>query len=82
MFVLRTNGLYCRTIYANRAKEIANLGKFSLLTIVSIEVRDFVGSRLDETLFTIVKVSRFILTSVLGQVIGLIWRGIIEGLKK
>jgi hypothetical protein len=82
VLVLRTSGLYCRTIYANRVKDIANLKKVPLLTIVVIEVRDFLTSRLDETLYTVVTGLRFTLTSVLGQVIGLIWRGIIEGLKK
>lgn len=82
IYVLRTSGIYCRTIYANRSKEIASLSKVSLVTIVFIELRDFVSSRLDETLFIVTKGLRFTLTSVIGQVIGLIWRGVIEGLKK
>ena len=39
-------------------------------------------SRLDETIYRLSNGLRFTLTSVLGRIIGLIWRGIIEGLKK
>ena len=82
IYTLRTRGIYNRTIYANRSKEINSLKKLPLLTIVLVEVRDFLTSRLDETIYIVSKSLRFTLTSVLGQVIGLIWRGIIEGLKK
>jgi hypothetical protein len=81
LYILRSNGIYSRTIYANRPDEIKDLGKFQLLTIASIEIRDFISSRLDETIYTLIKSIRFTLTSVIGQVIGLIWRGIIESLK-
>jgi hypothetical protein len=82
IFILRANGINCRTVYANRSKEIAALSNFSLLTLVVIELRDFLISRVDETIYFVSKSIRFTLTSVFGQVIGLIWRGIIEGLKK
>ena len=82
IFILRTNGIYCRTIYANRSTEIGSLTNFSLLTLMVIELRDFVNSRVDEAIYFISKGIRFTLTSVFGQVIGLIWRGVIEGLKK
>ena len=82
IYTLRTRGIYNRTIYANRSKEINSLQKLPLLTIVLVEIRDFMTSRLDETIYIVSKSLRFTLTSVLGQVIGLIWRGIIEGLKK
>ena len=82
IFILRTNGIYCKTIYANRSMEINSLTNFSLLTLVIVEFRDFFGSRLDELIYFLSKGARFTLTSVIGQVIGLIWRGVIEGLKK
>ena len=81
IFILRTNGIYCRTIYANRSKEINSLTNFPLLTITFVELRDFLIGRLDETIYFVSKGVRFTLTSILGQVIGLIWRGVIEGLK-
>jgi hypothetical protein len=82
LYVFKTTGIYCRVIYANRSNEIASLKNLPLLVIVLIEFGDFVTSRVDETIFIITKSLRFTLTSVLGQFIGLIWRGIIEGLKK
>lgn len=82
IFILRTNGIYDRTIYANRSNEISNLNNVSLFTLTIVELRDFVTSRLDEGIFYVSKVIRFTLTSVFGQVVGLIWRGVIEGLKK
>ena len=82
IFIMRINGIYYRTIYANRSSEIGDLNNISLLTVTVVEFRDFIISRLDEIVYFLSKVLRFTLTSVFGQVIGLIWRGIIDGLKK
>lgn len=82
IFILRTNGIYCRTIYANRSSDVSSLKNFSLVTLVAVELKDFITSRLDETVYFVSKGVRFTLTSVFGQVIGLVWRGVIEGLKK
>ena len=82
IFVVRTNGVCCRTIYSNRSKEIGYLKSFSLLPLVFIELKDFSVSRLDEAVYLISKGLRFTFTSGLGQIIGLVWRGVIEGLKK
>ena len=81
IFILRGNGTSCRTIYANRSKEIKSLTNFALIPLIILESRDFLISRIDESIYFASKIVRFTLTSVFGQVIGLIWRGIIEGLK-
>ena len=82
IYIMRTNGIFCRVIYANRSKEINHLSNFPLLTLTVVEIRDFVVNRIDEAIYFLSTGLRFTLTSVFGQVIGLIWRGIIEGLKK
>ena len=82
IFIVRTNGIYCQTIYANRSTKISSLKNISLITLIFVEFRDFIASRVDETIYSLSKNFRFVVTSGFGQVIGLVWRGIIEGLKK
>ena len=82
IWIIRTTGIYFRTIYANRTNELLRLKRLSLVTLVTIEAKDFLISRLDETIYFFGSTLRYTLTSVVGQLIGLIWRGIIEGLKK
>ena len=82
IWVIRTTGIYYRIIYANRSNEITQLKRFSLITLLSIETKDFILSRVDEAIYFFGSTIRYTLTSVIGQVIGLVWRGIIEGLKK
>lgn len=82
IWILRTTGIYYRIIYANRSLELMNLKKFSLLTLFAIETKDFLSSRFDEFFYVCGNSIRYVLTSVVGQIFGLIWRGIIEGLKK
>lgn len=82
VWVIRTTGIYYRIIYANRSMELSNLRRLSLVTLVSIEAKDFLASRLDEAVYVFGSSIRYTLTSLVGQVIGLVWRGIIEGLKK
>jgi hypothetical protein len=69
-------------IYANRSEELIQLRKLPLVTVTLIEFLDFTSSRFDELFYTLGNGLRYTLTSVIGQVIGLIWRGVIEGLKK
>jgi hypothetical protein len=54
---------------------------FTLLPLMFLELAEFVSSRVEETLYFISTSVRFILTSVFGQIIGLIWRGVLDGLK-
>ena len=82
IYILKTTGIYCRVIYANRSQDLTSLSNLPLVVIIFIELKDFITSRFDEAIFLFSKSLRFTLTNVIGQVIGLIWRGIIEGLKK
>jgi len=82
IWIIRTTGIYYRVIYANRATDLLKLRRFSLGTLIVIETKDFLLSRIDEVVYFFGNTIRYTLTSVIGQVIGLVWRGIIEGLKK
>ena len=82
IWIIRTTGIYYRIIYANRSDELLHLRQLPLFTLIFIETKDFVISRVDETIYVFGSTIRYTLTSVIGQIIGLIWRGIIEGLKK
>ena len=81
LWVIRTTGIYYKVIYANRTNELSKLRKTPLATVTLIELLDFTSSRFDEIFYTLGNGLRFTLTSVVGQIIGLIWRGIIQGLK-
>jgi len=80
--IFRTSGVYYKILYANRSRELGYLTEFSLVVLVFIETLDFLTSRLDEVFYIVSNALRFTFTSVLGQLLGLVWRGIIEGLKK
>jgi hypothetical protein len=82
LYLLGSSGIYYRTVFANRTAEIKSLQKISLLTILSLESRDFFVSRFDELIYLLSKSLRFTVSSIFGQFLGLVWRGIIEGLKK
>lgn len=82
IWVIRTTGIYYRVIYANRFNDLMEMKSFSLFTLFAIETRDFLICRVEEIFYFCGNTIRYILTSGIGQVIGLIWRGTIEGLKK
>ena len=82
LWVIRTNGIYYRSVYANRSRELLKLNNLGLITITCIEFQDFITSRFDEVFYLFGSGIRYTLTSVIGQLIGLVWRGVIEGLKK
>ena len=81
IWIIRSGAVYSRTIYANRLNEILALNGRSLWIINYFELQDFIASRLNEVIFFISKGTKYFLTSIVGQTIGLIWRGVIESLK-
>ena len=82
MWVLTPDGFYIQTIYANRLSQLLKLNRSSLAIINYVEFQDFLLCRIDETVFFASQSTRYLLTSVVGQTIGLIWKGIIETLKE
>lgn len=82
IWVIRVDSIYYRNIYANRVVELLKLQDVDLLVVNYIELQDFFLGRVDEAILVISKGTRYFLTSVVGQTIGLIWKGIIETLKK
>lgn len=81
-WVLTSDGFYLQTLYANRLPQLLKLKRGSLAVINYVEFQDFLLCRIDETVFFASQSTRYILTSVIGQTIGLIWKGIIETLKE
>jgi hypothetical protein len=81
LFIVRPNGIYCRVIYTNRVEELLLLNKFPLLVINYIELQDFLVARSNSSFVLFGKGSRYFFTSIVGRVIGLIWKGVLEGLK-
>ena len=81
-WILTPDGFYIQTIYANRITQLLKLNRSSLVIINYVEFQDFLLCRIDETVFFASQTTRYLLTSVIGQTIGLIWKGIIETLKE
>jgi hypothetical protein len=81
IWVIRSKGIYYRTIYANRSEKLFNLETRSLVTVTIIEIYDFLSSRVDEVLYLLGDSIRFALGTTIGKFVGIFWRGIIEGLK-
>ena len=82
IWVIRSRGIFHRKIYANRIDEILILRKESTIILYYIELQDFVIARANEILFVVSKTTRYFLTSVVGRVVGLVWKGVIESFKK
>ena len=81
IFLIRANGIYCRSIYANRAEALFTLNKFPLFVINYIELQDFLVARSNGAFLLLGRSTQYFLTSVVGRVIGLIWKGVLDGLK-
>ena len=68
------------TIYAPRNEELAELSGIPLIVTVALETRDAVAPRLRSTVAFLGNGVIYVLTNVIGRGIGLIGRGIIEGI--
>jgi hypothetical protein len=68
-------------LYSNQYPELLNLSESCLLVITYTELNDFLTGRLEEFLYKIGSGVRYSLTQIVGKSLGLVWRGVLEGLK-
>lgn len=78
--VLGDRGLELRAIYAPREQELQALSGVRLAVTLALEVRDAIAPPLRSTVAFVGKGVVYVLTQVVGRGIGLIGRGILQGI--
>jgi DNA-binding NarL/FixJ family response regulator len=79
LFILNGGSLKTIFIYASRQEELTRLRGIPWLTTIAFELRDALSPRLRSILSFLGKIAVYILTQVIGRAIGLVGRGIIQG---
>lgn len=80
LLIFAPRGIAKITIYAPRGQELAKLSGIRLLVTLVLEIRDALAPRLQAVVTFLGKGLVYILTQVIGQAIGLIGRGILQGI--
>lgn len=80
LFVFAPRGLAKISIYAPRSEELAQLGGIPLIFTLTLEFTDAVKPRLQAIFSLLGSGVVFVLTKVVGRSLGLIGRGIIQGI--
>ncbi|MBD2778805.1 DUF3685 domain-containing protein [Iningainema tapete] len=80
LFVFAPRGIAKVSIYAPRTQELAQLSNIPLVVTLVLEFRDAIAPRLQSLLSLLGSGVVFILTQVIGRGIGLIGRGILQGI--
>ncbi len=80
LFVLSDTGIKQISIYAPRRQELEQLRGMQLIVTVAYEIRDAIAPRLRSTIAWSGRGVVYILTQVLGRSIGLVARGVIQGI--
>jgi len=80
LLVFAPRGIAKIKIYAPRGQELAQLSGIRLLVTLVLEIRDALAPRLQAVVTFLGKGLVYILTQVIGQAIGLIGRGILQGI--
>jgi hypothetical protein len=79
LFVLTDTGIKQTSIYAPRRQELEQLRGIPLLVTLAYETRDAIAPRLRATIGWVGRGVVYILTQVIGRSIGLVVRGVIQG---
>ena len=80
LLILQQNGIQTFFIYTSRAEELNQLQGLSWLATMVIEIRDAISPRLRSIIASLGTGIVYLLTQVLGKGIGLIGKGIIQGI--
>lgn len=80
LFVFAPRGIAKVSIYAPRTQELAQLSNIPLVVTLVLEFRDAIAPRLQSLLSLLGSGVVFILTQVVGRGLGLIGRGILQGI--
>jgi CheY-like chemotaxis protein len=80
LFVLSDLGIKKISIYAPRNQELERLTGIPFVVSLALEIRDAIAPRLKTTVFFAGKAIVYILTQVIGRGLGLIGRGILQGI--
>lgn len=80
LFVLASRGIAKISIYAPRSQELAKLSGIPLAVTLVLETRDAIAPRLQAAVAFLGSGIIYILTQVIGRAIGLVGRGILQGI--
>ena len=80
LFVLSDTGIKQVSIYAPRRQELEQLQGIQLAVTIAFEARDAIAPRLRSTVAWAGKGVVYVLTQVIGRSIGLVVRGVIQGI--
>jgi len=79
LFVLSDTGIKQASIYAPRRQELEQLRGIPLVVTLAYETRDAIAPRLRSTISWVGRGVVYVLTQVVGRSIGLVVRGVIQG---
>lgn len=80
LFVLNGSSLKTTYIYASRQEELVRLRGIPWLVTIVLELRDAMAPRLRSIIGLVGSAAVYVLTNVIGRAIGLIGRGIVQGI--
>jgi DNA-binding NarL/FixJ family response regulator len=80
LFLFAPRGIARISVYAPRNEELAQLAGIPLLVTLTLEFRDAIAPRLQSVLSFLGSGIVFVLTQIIGRGLGLIGRGVIQGI--
>ena len=76
--IFSTQGIICKNIYFNRTSNYIKLSKFQLLSILYLEIQDFIKPKINKTIIFLGKIIIYILSELISKSIQICSRTIIQ----